>query len=102
MAINIFFFFFLAAADAKFKDALTYTGGALIMALLILRFQRGIAQLPSSIGGGCPVTQFRCASSGHCVNLNLFCDGRNDCGDNSDETAQCTHKSDTYISSHLY
>jgi hypothetical protein len=31
------------------------------MALLILRFQRGIAQLPSSIGGGCPVTQFRCA-----------------------------------------
>jgi hypothetical protein len=81
---------------------MTYTGGALIMALLILRFQRGIAQLPSSIGGGCPVTQFRCASSGRCVNLNLFCDGRNDCGDNSDETAQCTHKSDTYISSHLY
>ena len=42
-------------------------------------------------GGGCPLTQFRCAT-GRCVNLNVFCDGRNDCGDNSDEPAQCTRK----------
>lgn len=40
---------------------------------------------------GCPLTQFRC-STGRCVNLNVFCDGRNDCGDNSDEPPQCTRK----------
>lgn len=48
------------------------------------------ASIPGG-AGGCPLTQFRCAT-GHCVNLNVFCDGRNDCGDNSDEPAQCTRK----------
>lgn len=41
---------------------------------------------------GCPVTQFRCSTTARCVNLNVFCDGRNDCGDNSDEPAQCTRE----------
>lgn len=39
----------------------------------------------------CPITQFRC-STGRCVNLNAFCDGRNDCGDNSDEPPSCTRE----------
>ncbi len=77
--------------------------------ILLIRFQNnGGGVVPSqataspagggggggSGGGGCPLTQFRCAT-GRCVNLNVFCDGRNDCGDNSDEPAQCTRKWNT-------
>lgn len=67
--------------------------------ILLIRFEdNGGGVVPSRAtasgagGGGCPLTQFRCAT-GRCVNLNVFCDGRNDCGDNSDEPAQCTRKS---------
>lgn len=63
-----------------FYDKTSPTGGA----------SAALTGTPGS-AGGCLQSQYRC-SSGRCVNLNLFCDGRNDCGDNSDEPAQCTRK----------
>ena len=53
-----------------------------------------------AIASGCPLTQFRC-TTGRCVNLNVFCDGRNDCGDNSDEPPKCTRKPTVTISSFI-
>ena len=66
----------------------------LFLLLLTLRGESAAAIAQSSLGGGgggCLMSQFRCAT-GRCVNLNVFCDGRNDCGDNSDEPAQCTRE----------
>ncbi len=64
----------------------------LFLLLLSLRGESAAAIAQSSLGGGgCLMSQFRCAT-GRCVNLNVFCDGRNDCGDNSDEPAQCTRE----------
>lgn len=58
----------------------------------IHRHHEGVEGAEIATNHGCPVTQFRCSTTGRCVNLNVFCDGRNDCGDNSDEPAQCTRK----------
>uniref|UniRef100_T1I525 Uncharacterized protein n=1 Tax=Rhodnius prolixus TaxID=13249 RepID=T1I525_RHOPR len=49
--------------------------------------------LEGLIGNGssveCKLRQFRCNNT-KCVQLSWMCDGENDCGDNSDETApQC-------------
>ncbi|XP_032786761.2 uncharacterized protein LOC116924339 isoform X1 [Daphnia magna] len=62
----------------------------------IHRHHEGVEGAEVATNHGCPVTQFRCSTTGRCVNLNVFCDGRNDCGDNSDEPAQCTHCNRTY------
>lgn len=34
----------------------------------------------------CTKDEFKC-SNGHCIPLNLACDGHNDCGDDSDENS---------------
>ena len=36
----------------------------------------------------CSVDEYTC-DNGHCVSLDLTCDGNNDCGDFSDETHPC-------------
>ncbi|EEB14022.1 hypothetical protein Phum_PHUM274240 [Pediculus humanus corporis] len=38
----------------------------------------------------CRLSEFLC-DSGHCVALDRFCNGENDCGDKSDEPRYCTH-----------
>lgn len=61
----------------------------LVLMMMALLLAPGVGALGGGLIGACPLTQFRC-STGRCVNLNMFCDGRNDCGDNSDEPAHCT------------
>lgn len=60
--------------------------------LILMGFQADVGQSSPSGTAGCLASQFRCVSSGRCVNLNLFCDGRKDCEDNSDEPTHCTRK----------
>lgn len=42
-------------------------------------------------GPACRISEFPCRN-GHCVRLNAYCDGNDDCGDISDEPAFCTGK----------
>ena len=38
--------------------------------------------------GQCPLNHFRCSNQ-RCVQENVVCDGKNDCGDYSDESEGC-------------
>lgn len=38
----------------------------------------------------CKTYEFKCENM-KCINKNLLCDGNDDCGDHSDEPAQCTN-----------
>ena len=40
------------------------------------------------LGGACSTHEFLCGNE-QCVPLTWTCDGEDDCGDNSDETASC-------------
>lgn len=40
---------------------------------------------------GCSISEFTCRN-GRCVSPDAYCDGVNDCGDESDEPRQCTGK----------
>ena len=42
----------------------------------------------SILGGACSTHEFLCGNE-QCVPLTWTCDGEDDCGDNSDETASC-------------
>ena len=42
----------------------------------------------SILGGACSTHEFLCGNQ-QCVPLTWTCDGEDDCGDNSDETASC-------------
>ena len=39
--------------------------------------------------GSCPGDSFRCRTTGACIPEDWVCDGRNDCGDLSDELINC-------------
>lgn len=41
------------------------------------------------VAGGCKISELHCRN-GRCVALDLYCNGNNDCGDNSDEPKYCT------------
>ena len=41
------------------------------------------------LADGCPRESFLC-SNHHCLNASVLCDGKNDCGDNSDEGTICS------------
>ena len=42
-----------------------------------------------SLADICPTEKFQC-SNDKCLNASRLCDGKNDCGDNSDEGTICT------------
>ncbi|KAF7280495.1 hypothetical protein GWI33_005834 [Rhynchophorus ferrugineus] len=50
----------------------------------------GVPQEVSS-GAACRISEFPCRN-GKCVLLNGYCDGKDDCGDMSDEPMYCTDK----------
>lgn len=39
----------------------------------------------------CRISEYLCTNK-KCVPVNRFCDGKNDCGDSSDEPRHCTRK----------
>ena len=41
------------------------------------------------VGFGCPKEQFICKATEKCIPSYLKCDGKDDCGDNSDEEEGC-------------
>uniref|UniRef100_T1JBM9 CUB domain-containing protein n=1 Tax=Strigamia maritima TaxID=126957 RepID=T1JBM9_STRMM len=43
----------------------------------------------------CRISEFFC-DNGRCIGLDRFCDGKNDCGDKSDEPRQCTRCNRTF------
>ncbi|XP_060815938.1 uncharacterized protein LOC132907159 isoform X1 [Bombus pascuorum] len=45
--------------------------------------------------GDCGLAELTCRD-GHCVPIDAYCNGRDDCGDNSDEPAMCTPCNRTY------
>ncbi|XP_034193271.1 uncharacterized protein LOC117610238 isoform X2 [Osmia lignaria lignaria] len=47
------------------------------------------------VGGDCGLAELTCRD-GHCVPIDAYCNGRDDCGDNSDEPAMCTPCNRTY------
>ncbi|XP_076264114.1 low-density lipoprotein receptor-related protein-like [Rhynchophorus ferrugineus] len=54
----------------------------------------GVPQEVSS-GAACRISEFPCRN-GKCVRLNGYCDGKDDCGDMSDEPMYCTVCNRTY------
>lgn len=43
-------------------------------------------------GSACRISEFACKGGKLCLPLDRYCDGRNDCGDQSDEPKHCTGK----------
>uniref|UniRef100_T1JCM1 CUB domain-containing protein n=1 Tax=Strigamia maritima TaxID=126957 RepID=T1JCM1_STRMM len=54
-----------------------------------------VMSLVCCVGNACRISEFFC-DNGQCTGLDRFCDGRNDCGDKSDEPRQCTRCNRTY------
>lgn len=42
------------------------------------------------LGFTCKISEFSCRNSQLCLPLDRYCDGRDDCGDKSDEPKGCT------------
>ena len=59
----------------------------------------GLAEISSAstgrIGGNCELAEFTCRD-GRCIPLDGYCNGRDECGDSSDEPSHCTPCNRTY------
>ena len=60
-----------------------------------------IILLAITIGNACRISEFSCRGSTLCLPLDKYCDGRDDCGDASDEPKHCTGKCCAFIHTHL-
>ncbi|KAG8225239.1 hypothetical protein J437_LFUL009809, partial [Ladona fulva] len=56
---------------------------------------RGVGMVSAWGVGHCRISEFPCAS-GKCIRPDAFCDGRDNCGDGSDEPPYCTVCNRTY------
>ena len=66
----------------KPPDQLLPLSASLLLLLLLLA-------RPAS---NCRLSEFECRRSAACVALDRYCDGRDDCGDRSDEPEGCTRE----------
>lgn len=52
-----------------------------------------VATTPNSmVTDACKISEFACRGGSLCLPLDKYCDGRDDCGDASDEPKMCTGK----------
>ncbi|KAH6942778.1 hypothetical protein HPB50_010251 [Hyalomma asiaticum] len=58
-----------------------------------------LRSLEAKGGTDCKLPEFRC-HNGRCVGVERYCDGTDDCGDGSDEPADCSNCNRTYYGQH--
>lgn len=72
--------FVLLQMNKRFVLATTTTTVIVIVAVLLQMVE------------ACKISEFPCAGGALCLPLDKYCDGRDDCGDASDEPKACTGK----------
>ena len=60
----------------------------MVCPVLLITCRKKYSSYNSISGGACSTHEFLCGNE-QCVPLTWTCDGEDDCGDNSDETASC-------------
>lgn len=51
--------------------------------------------LTAMLASACKISEFACRGGSLCLPLDKYCDGKDDCGDSSDEPKSCTGKINT-------
>jgi hypothetical protein len=71
-------------------------GGAVALGALLALGTLATLTTVRSAAPACRISEYPCRS-GKCVRLDRYCDGVDDCGDNSDEPKFCTGKTTQFF-----